>query len=69
LAVTPHVRALIEFSSNLLGQVHKETMAGREKAAELKQRRQEQAVKNRERLKAAFLKKQAQKLRTQGTPV
>lgn len=42
-------------------QVHKETVAGREKAAELKQRRQEQAEKTRERLKAAFLKKQAQK--------
>jgi len=46
--------------------VNIETMEAREKAVELKQRRQTLAGKKRENLRLAFLKKQVEKLKSSG---
>jgi len=46
--------------------VNKETVEARDKAVELKQRRQMLAEKNREKLRLAFLKKQVEKLKSSG---
>jgi hypothetical protein len=47
-------------------EVNIETKEARGKAVELKQRRQMQAEKNREKLRLAFLKKQVEKLKSSG---
>ncbi|OWM63895.1 uncharacterized protein At4g18257-like [Punica granatum] len=48
-------------------EVHAEVNQAREKASELKQRRQEQATARREKLRQAYLKKQLEKLRAGST--
>jgi hypothetical protein len=52
-------------------EVNEETIEAREKSSSLKQRRQMQAEKNREKLRLAFLKKQVKKLKSsaKGTPM
>jgi hypothetical protein len=52
-------------------EVNEETIEAREKSSSLKQRRQMQAEKNREKLRLAFLKKQVEKLKSsaKGTPM
>jgi len=50
---------------SLVREVNEETQASREKVTALKMRRQQEAEKNRERLKQAFLRKRAQKLKAQ----
>mmetsp|Transcript_13075 Transcript_13075/g.22141 ORF Transcript_13075/g.22141 Transcript_13075/m.22141 type:complete len:300 (-) Transcript_13075:328-1227(-) len=52
-------------SKQNLKEIHAEAKDQREKTQSLKERRTAQAERNRERLKAAFLKKQVQKLRQQ----
>lgn len=47
-------------------EVNEETVEAREKASTLKQRRQMQAEKNRDKLRLAFLKKQVEKLKQSG---
>lgn len=47
----------------LIRQVNEETIEAREKATLLKQRRQQQAEKNREKLRQAFIKKKLEKLK------
>jgi len=47
----------------VISELARETESGRDRAEALKQRRQEAAAKNRERLKAEFLKKQVAKMR------
>lgn len=49
----------------LCREVHEEVNQAREKATELKQRRQEQATNRREKLKQAYLRKQLEKLKAQ----
>lgn len=44
-------------------EVHEEVNRAREKASELKLRRQEQAAAHREKLKQAYLRKQLEKLK------
>lgn len=44
-------------------EVHEEANLAREKASELKSRRQEQAAAHREKLKQAYLRKQLEKLK------
>lgn len=44
-------------------EVHEEVNQAREKATDLKQRRQEQAMARREKLKQAYLRKQLEKLK------
>lgn len=58
----------ISFSDiqNMYREVNIETKEARGKAVELKQRRQMQAQKNREKLRLAFLKKQVEKLKSSG---
>ena len=46
-----------------LREVHQEANQAREKASELKIRRQEQAAARREKLKQAYLRKQLEKLK------
>lgn len=47
----------------VLREVHKEASQAREKASELKLRRQEQVAARREKLKQAYLRKQLEKLK------
>lgn len=44
-------------------EVHEEANLAREKASELKQRREEQAAARREKLKQAYIRKQLEKLK------
>lgn len=44
-------------------EVHEEANVAREKASELKQRREEQAAARREKLKQAYIRKQLEKLK------
>lgn len=46
-------------------EVHEEASQAREKASELKVRRQEQLASRREKLKQAYLRKQLEKLKAQ----
>lgn len=56
---------LLIFASHVavLREVHKEASQAREKASELKLRRQEQVAARREKLKQAYLRKQLEKLK------
>ncbi|KAG9160902.1 hypothetical protein Leryth_008714 [Lithospermum erythrorhizon] len=49
---------------SMLEEVHEEASQAREKASELKQRRQEQVAARREKLKQAYLRKQLEKLKS-----
>lgn len=48
---------------SLLREVHEEVNQAREKASDLKLRRQEQATTRREKLRQAYLRKQLEKLK------
>mmetsp|Transcript_40716 Transcript_40716/g.77737 ORF Transcript_40716/g.77737 Transcript_40716/m.77737 type:complete len:209 (-) Transcript_40716:325-951(-) len=50
-----------------IDEINRETKDGRERTQTLKERRQAQAERNRERLRTAFLKKQVAKLKSQET--
>lgn len=51
----------------VLREVHKEASQAREKASELKLRRQEQVAARREKLKQAYIRKQIEKLKASKT--
>lgn len=52
---------------SVLREVHKEASQAREKASELKLRRQEQVAARREKLKQAYIRKQIEKLKASKT--
>ncbi|CAM6055555.1 unnamed protein product [Sphagnum tenellum] len=62
---------LTQEQKQIIREVNEETIEAREKSSSLKQRRQMQAEKNREKLRLAFLKKQVEKLKSsaKGTPM
>ncbi|CAN8274652.1 unnamed protein product [Cochlearia groenlandica] len=55
----------ISLHVRMVKEVHEEVNQAREKATELKQRRQEQATNRREKLRQAYLRKQLEKLKAQ----
>jgi TPP-dependent 2-oxoacid decarboxylase len=57
-----HYRYQKVFLSHFFREVHEEVNQAREKTSTLKQRRQEQEVARREKLRQAYLKKQLDKL-------
>ena len=48
----------------IIGELERETKAARDRAAEVKARRQREEARTRDRLKAAFLQKQLQRLKS-----